>query len=85
MHRTQILLEEHQYERLRAEARRTGRSMGELVRAAVDVTYGDGSREQLEEAFRASGGAWSARKGDGAAYVEQLRPGLGSRRAELWD
>ena len=39
-HRMQITLEERQYERLRQEAERTGASIAELVRRAVDRAYG---------------------------------------------
>jgi len=35
MHRTQVLLEEESYARLREESARTGRSIGDLVREAV--------------------------------------------------
>ena len=35
MHRTQVLLEEEQYQALRARARRDGTSMGQLVRELV--------------------------------------------------
>ena len=37
MHRTQLMLEDWQYRRLRAQADREGRSMSELVREAVTV------------------------------------------------
>ena len=36
MHRTQVLLEEHQYRRLKREAQNSGRSIGDLVREAID-------------------------------------------------
>jgi hypothetical protein len=39
-HRMQITLDDRQYERLRAEAERTGASIAELVRRAVDARYG---------------------------------------------
>ena len=32
MHRTQVLLEESQYQELRARARRDGKSMGQVIR-----------------------------------------------------
>ena len=40
MHRTQILLEERQYEMLKARAEREGRSISDLVREAVDAMLG---------------------------------------------
>jgi hypothetical protein len=38
-HRTQLLMEPEEYKRLKAEARRRGCSVGELVRLAVRRTY----------------------------------------------
>ena len=37
MHRTQILLEESQYQTLRAKARRDGTSMGQVVRELLAI------------------------------------------------
>jgi hypothetical protein len=37
MHRTQVLLEETQYQALIEQARREGKSMGELVREFVSI------------------------------------------------
>jgi len=37
--RTQFLLDEESYQRLEARSRRTGASIGALLRRAVDVTY----------------------------------------------
>ena len=39
-HRMQITLDDRQYDRLRREAERTGASIAELVRRAVDRAYG---------------------------------------------
>ena len=36
----QITLDDRQYERLRREAERTGASLAELIRRAVDRSYG---------------------------------------------
>jgi hypothetical protein len=85
MHRTQILIEEDQYERLKGEADRTGRSIGDLVREAIDARW-FASAEGLRDAFRASRGAWSDLDVDGETYVERIRQGLGERLQELgWD
>lgn len=76
MHRTQILLEDDQYERLKAESVRTGRSIGELVRAAVADKYHDRQREALLRALRASRGIADESDFDGLdgeEYVEQIR------------
>jgi hypothetical protein len=89
MHRTQILLEDEQYELLKSEAARTGRSIGDLVRAAVGEVYRDRRRERLQRALRDSYGAAEADDFDGLdgeAYVEQIRHEWSRRRAELgWD
>ena len=39
-HRMQITLDDRQYERLRLEAERTGASIAELTRRAIDRAYG---------------------------------------------
>ena len=49
-HRMQITLADRQYERLRQEAERTGASLAELVRRAVDRA--DGTDLSLEEKRR---------------------------------
>ena len=40
-HRLQLLLEESQYEQLAIRARNEGRSVGSLVREAIDLTWPD--------------------------------------------
>ena len=55
MHRTQILLKEHQYRALRAQARREGRSLSSLIRQAVSDFLGiDGGATAVEikQAYR---------------------------------
>jgi hypothetical protein len=88
MHRTQVLLEEHQYKRLKRESEASGRSIGELVREAIDDKYRP-SQERMWAALKASRGAWADRDdiGDGAEYVERIRSqSLNDRLRELgWD
>ena len=88
MHRTQVMLEEHQYRRLKRESESSGRSIGELVREAIDHKYRP-SQERMWAALRASRGAWAGRAdiGDGAEYVESIRnQSLDDRLRELgWD
>ncbi len=87
MHRTQIMLTESQYLRLKKQSERDGRSIADLVRSAVDEVYGN-SQEGLREAFRKSRGAWKDRTDieDGAAYVERIRQPFSERIGELdWD
>jgi predicted DNA-binding ribbon-helix-helix protein len=43
MHRTQILLEKWQYERMKTIAEREGRSLSSVVREAIDVFLRRGS------------------------------------------
>jgi hypothetical protein len=80
MHRTQIMLTEAQYLRLKEESERLGRSIGDLVRSAVEEVY-ETSQERLKRALRDSRGAWADRDdiGDGAEYVERIRQPLGER------
>jgi hypothetical protein len=88
MHRTQVLLEEHQYRRLKRESESSGRSIGELVREAIDDKYRP-SQERMWATLKASRGAWADRDdiGDGADYVERIRnQSLDDRLRELgWD
>jgi len=77
-HRTQVTLDDAQYLRLKAESERTGLGLAELVRQALDRTYGGHvphAAEVLSETF----GAWRGHTQDGAKYVEGLRLGLAKR------
>ena len=78
--RTQITLTDAQYERLRRESERTGSSLAELVRRALNLAYGT-PIEGADDALEASFGAWCDRDFDGASYVESLRRGMARRRA----
>lgn len=78
-HRTQITLTDEQYERLRTESERTGTGLAELVRRALDRTYGTKKHRDRIDALEASFGAWSDRDDDGAEYVEKLRRGMERR------
>jgi hypothetical protein len=91
MHRTQILLEDEQYQRLRTESARTGKSIGELVRTAVDKQYGrlsdDEYRERLRKAVRESAGAAHPDDFDGLSgeeYVAKIRRQWTDRVDRLW-
>lgn len=82
MLRTQISLTEEQKHRLDAESAKTGMSLSELIRRAIDRCYAP-SRD-LEADLRAiqeAAGAWEDRDFDGAEYVERMRPG---KRPERW-
>ncbi|MGQ0775428.1 MAG: ribbon-helix-helix domain-containing protein [Pseudonocardiales bacterium] len=39
MHRTRVLLEDEQYEHLKEQSARTGRSIGKLIRKAMGGSY----------------------------------------------
>ena len=80
-HRTQVTLEDEQYQRLLAQSARTGLPLAELVRRAVDRTYGSTTAAEILRALEESRGSWTHRDLDGAAYVDSLRRGLASRLA----
>lgn len=85
MHRTQILLEDAQYQRLREESARTGRSIGELVRVAVERLYRSSRADEIRAALDESFGAATADDFDGLdgeSYVETHRRGMSQRAAE---
>jgi predicted DNA-binding protein len=77
-HRTQITLTDEQYELLRSESRRRGVGLAQLVRHAIDRTYGSADRDDQLAALEESFGAWEAGE-DGAAVVERLRRGMAHR------
>lgn len=85
-HRTQVTLTDAQYERLRAESERTGLSMAELVRRAIDAAYVDDDVERRLADLRASAGVWADRDdiGDSLEYRNSLWPGMGQRTEQLW-
>jgi hypothetical protein len=66
-HRMQITLDDRQYERLNREAERTGASLAELIRRAVDRAYGaeltvDEKLRILDATAGALGDDWGLRK-----------------------
>lgn len=81
-HRTQITLTDEQYERLLEESRRSGLGPSELVRRALDRSYGPASDADVNGALEASFASWSGRNFDGASYVEELRRGISRRLAQ---
>lgn len=87
-HRTQITLTDEQYERLQSEVERTGMSMAELVRRAIDRTYvaSDEVAQRLA-GLRASAGVWADRDdiGDTVEWLQSLRTDPEQRARDLWD
>jgi hypothetical protein len=80
-HRTQITLTDEQYARLVDESRRTGLALAELVRRAVELSFGSTRAEDTLRALDESFAGWSDRSFDGAGYVEGLRRGMSRRLA----
>lgn len=78
-HRTQITLTDEQYARLRAESAHSGMGLAELVRRALDRSYGASTHNEVEDALERAFGSWDHGADDGAAYVEGLRPGMAAR------
>jgi hypothetical protein len=75
MVRTQLFLDNAMHLRLRSLARRQGRTVSDLVREALERTFGTGSIDELRRTRRAVMGIWRDRKDIGSthAYVRRLR------------
>jgi hypothetical protein len=81
------MLNDLQYHQLKNESARTGRSIADLIREAVDEKFKTSS-DRAWRALLAAHGAWADRDdiGTGAEYVERIRQPLGERLRELgWD
>ena len=78
-HRTQITLTDEQYARLCKESERSGLALAELVRRALDQTYGARTAADVKQALKVSVGSWKDRDFDGASYVKGLRRGVAHR------
>lgn len=81
-HRTQITLEDAQYERLLVESRTSGVGLAELIRRAVDRAYGQADANAFTKALDKSFGAWERGDVDGERFVESIRPARSDRFAE---
>ena len=79
MHRTQITLTDAQYARLRDESARSGQSLAELVRRALDERYEALPRSERLRLLDGAFGAWADRDENGAAFVERVRSGTARR------
>src|SRR5262245_1719122 len=75
MVRTQLFLDEATHARLRALARKQGRTVSDLVREAVDRMFGHGPLDDRERTLKGILGLWRGRSDiDGTrAYVRSLR------------
>ena len=79
MHRTQITLTDAQYARLRDESAKSGHSLAELVRRALDEHYEAVSPPDRLRLLDSAFGAWAHRDENGAAFVERVRSGTARR------
>ena len=76
MRRTQIYLTEEQGRVLESRSKATGRTISELIRAAIEAVYTRRrslSREERIRLARATAGAWRSGAESGAQYVERIR------------
>jgi Arc/MetJ family transcription regulator len=83
VHRTQIYLDDHEFDLLTQASQRTGASRSELIRRAVRTQYGTDTPEGRLAALRASAGTWSDRSATGGEYVEDLRGDLAQRLEQV--
>jgi Ribbon-helix-helix protein, copG family len=79
VHRTQITLTDDQYARLRDESARSGHSLAELIRRALDERYESVSQSERLQLLDSAFGGWAHRDEDGAAFVERVRSGSARR------
>ena len=80
MQRTQIYLTEEQGHLLRRRSKATGRTISELIRAAIDSAYRrrrEMSRAEKVRIARRTSGSWTDFPESGGEYVERIR---GARR-----
>jgi hypothetical protein len=83
MRRTQLYLEEKDYARLMAASRSTGRTMSDLIRAAVRRAYEGGmSPEERLALLRSAFGVWKDRTPSEEKFIRKLRKG--TRIRDLW-
>lgn len=78
MRRTQIYLDDAQRRKLNRVAKRTHRTVSELIREAIDARYGGNPKEEFLQALLAGAfGVWKDRSELGSTdrYVRALRRG----------
>jgi predicted DNA-binding protein len=76
--RTQIYLDDQQRRKLERVAKRTHRTLSDLIREAIDARYAATPKEDFLEALRSGAfGVWKERKDLGTtdAYVRRQRRG----------
>ena len=78
LRRTQIYLDDRQRRKLDRVAKRTRRTVSELIREAIDARYASTPKEDFLEALRAGAfGVWNERRdlGPTDTYIRQVRRG----------
>lgn len=78
MRRTQIYLDDQQRRKLESVAKRTQRTLSDLIREAIDARYAATPKEDFLEALRSGAfGVWKERNDLGTtdAYVRRQRRG----------
>lgn len=83
MGRTQVYLREEELDLLDRVGRATGASRSELIRRAVQSTFGEKTNAEKLEALTSSAGSWSGRRFTGAEYVDRVRGDLSERLRKL--
>lgn len=79
MHRTQITLTDAQYRRLREDSVRSGCSLAELIRRALDERYGMISDTDRVRLLDSAFGGWAEHEESGREFVERVRSGTARR------
>ena len=74
MKRTQIYLDEEVYRYLKAESKRTGKSISEIIREKLRSEINQ-SKESLLKAMKEVSGIWSYQTEDVKNFVRDLRRG----------
>lgn len=83
MGRTQVYLGDEELALLERAAQASGASRSELIRRAIQRTFGASGREDRLRALEASAGSWGGRGPMGAEYVNEVRGDLGERLRRL--
>jgi hypothetical protein len=83
MGRTQIYLSETELDLLDRARAATGATRSELIRRAVQRTYGKATSQEQRRILRETSGAWKDRSFTGAEYVDAIRGDLNERLAKL--
>lgn len=83
MGRTQVYLRDEDLELLDRAAHATGASRSELIRRAIQSTFGERTKAEKLHALSSSAGSWDSGGPTGAEYVDALRGDLNGRLRRL--